>query len=69
VKIFRLIAEDTMEERRLKRARQKLVLDALVIKKKGDTSALSTHGKIFILFLLCVCVCMCVVCVLSKVSA
>jgi SWI/SNF-related matrix-associated actin-dependent regulator of chromatin subfamily A member 5 len=52
VKIFRLIAEDTMEERRLKRARQKLVLDALVIKKKGDTSALSTHGKIFF-----VCVC------------
>jgi len=55
-----------MEERRLKRARQKLVLDALVIKKKGDTSALSTHGKIFILFLLCVCVYVCCVCTLKS---
>ena len=36
VKIFRLIAESTMEERVLKRARQKLVLDALVIKKDGE---------------------------------
>jgi SWI/SNF-related matrix-associated actin-dependent regulator of chromatin subfamily A member 5 len=43
VKIFRLIAQDTMEERKLNRARQKLVLDALVIKKKGDTSGISTH--------------------------
>jgi hypothetical protein len=36
VKVFRLIAESTMEEKVLKRARQKLVLDALVIKKDGE---------------------------------
>jgi SWI/SNF-related matrix-associated actin-dependent regulator of chromatin subfamily A member 5 len=41
VKIFRLIAESTMEERVLARARQKLVLDALVIKKIGES-----HGEL-----------------------
>ena len=42
VRVFRLIGENTMEERILKRARQKLVLDEIVIKKKGETSALLT---------------------------
>jgi len=43
VRVFRLIAQHTMEERILNRSRQKLVLDALVIKKAGETSGLSTH--------------------------
>ena len=44
VKVYRLIGQHTMEERILNRARQKLVLDTLVIKKKGETSAFSTEG-------------------------
>ena len=36
VKVYRLIAESTVEERILSRARQKMVLDALVIKNKGE---------------------------------
>ena len=43
VKVFRLIAEATLEERVLTRARQKLVLDALVIKNKGEMSALANE--------------------------
>jgi SWI/SNF-related matrix-associated actin-dependent regulator of chromatin subfamily A member 5 len=43
VKVFRLIAEATLEERVLTRARQKLVLDALVIKKKEEASALANE--------------------------
>lgn len=42
MKVYRLITESTLEERILSRSRQKLVLDELVIKKKGETSAL-TH--------------------------
>ena len=40
VRIYRLIAESSFEERVLMRARQKLILDALVIKKHGEASAL-----------------------------
>ena len=43
VKIYRLITENTLEERILSRARQKLVLDEMVIKKAGEVSALSTE--------------------------
>ena len=43
VKVFRLIAEATLEERVLTRARQKLVLDALVIKNKEEASALANE--------------------------
>ena len=43
VRVFRLIAEHTMEERILTRARQKLVLDAMVIKKKGESSAITAE--------------------------
>ena len=38
VRIYRLISENTFEERVLRRARQKLLLDALVIKKSGEAS-------------------------------
>ena len=41
VRVFRLIAEATMEERVLARARQKLVLDALVIKNQGEQGSLA----------------------------
>jgi len=36
VKVYRLITENTVEERVLARARQKMVLDALIIKKRGN---------------------------------
>ncbi|KAL7539940.1 hypothetical protein ACHAXR_009729 [Thalassiosira sp. AJA248-18] len=36
VKVYRLISSNTVEERVLARARQKMVLDALVIKKRGS---------------------------------
>ena len=39
VKIYRLISPSTFEERVLLRARQKLLLDALVIKKAGEAGA------------------------------
>ena len=41
VKVYRLIAESSFEERILMRARQKLILDALVIKKDGEASVLA----------------------------
>ena len=41
VRIYRLIAESSFEERVLMRARQKLILDALVIKKAGEASMLA----------------------------
>ena len=43
VRVYRLIAENTMEERILSRARQKLILDAMIIKKAEEASALSTE--------------------------
>ncbi|EOD37625.1 hypothetical protein EMIHUDRAFT_225179 [Emiliania huxleyi CCMP1516] len=39
VKIYRLISPSSFEERVLRRARQKLLLDALVIKKEGEGGA------------------------------
>lgn len=41
--MFRLITPNTLEERILSRARQKLVLDAMVIQKAGQTSVLSSE--------------------------
>lgn len=41
VKVFRLIAEGTMEEQVLARARQKLVLDAMLIKKRAEANELA----------------------------
>ena len=40
VVVYRLISENTVEERVLARARQKMVLDALVVKKHGDSTGL-----------------------------
>lgn len=40
VKVYRLIAEATMEEKILARARQKLVLDALLIKNGGGAAVI-----------------------------
>jgi len=39
--VYRLISENTVEERVLARARQKMVLDALVIKKRGSEGGLA----------------------------
>jgi len=41
VVIYRLISENTVEERVLARARQKMVLDALVIKERGSDGGLA----------------------------
>jgi SWI/SNF-related matrix-associated actin-dependent regulator of chromatin subfamily A member 5 len=43
VKVFRFITPNTLEERILSRARQKLVLDAMVIQKSGQASAISSE--------------------------
>lgn len=44
VKVYRLIHEDTIEEKVLARSQQKLVLDALVIKKGGGGALSSLTG-------------------------